>query len=161
MYSQDLITIQNSLASFSPQSKVWVYYSARSFAQNQEAILEQINQYTQNWSSHGSKVPAAGFLLNHNIILLIADTSLCEVSGCSTDSSVRFITQLGKQYQLDFFDRTLVLLLIHNEIVVTNIQSLKNYPTDTLVFNPFFANLQEWRRQFTQSLKESKFERLL
>jgi hypothetical protein len=161
MFSQELTAIQDRLANFSPRSKVWIYYSGKPFAPNEHVIQEQITFFTQDWTSHGSKVTADGFVLSNHIIMLVADTSLGEVSGCSTDSSVRFMTNLGKEYELDFFDRNLVLVLINDSIQVTNIHNLKNYPADALVFNPFFSDLQEWRSHFTQSLTASKYKRLV
>lgn len=161
MFNQELAAIQDSLSQFSPASKVWIYYSEKPFGAHANAIQEQITNYTQGWTSHGAQVTAAGFILGQHIILLVADTSLSEVSGCSTDSSVRFITSLGKQYDLDFFDRNLVLVLINDNIEATNIQGLKNYPSDTVVFNPFFKDLEDWRSHFTQSLTVSKYKRLV
>jgi hypothetical protein len=161
MFSQELAAIQDSLYQFSPASKVWIYYSGKPFAPHEHVIQEQITTYTQGWTSHGAQVTAAGCILGQHIILLVTDTSLSEVSGCSTDSSVRFITQLGKQYDLEFFDRNLVLVLINDNIEVTNIQGLKNYPADTVVFNPFFKDLEDWRSHFTQNLNTSKYKRLV
>ena len=161
MFSQELTAIQDRLANFSPRSKVWIYYSGKPFAPHENVIQEQVTAYTENWTSHGSKVTAAGFVLSNHIILLVADTNLGEVSGCSTDSSIRFMTNLGKEYELDFFDRNLVLVLIKGIIQVTNIYNLKNYPADALVFNPFFYDLQEWRSNFTQSLTASKYKRFI
>jgi hypothetical protein len=159
MIQSEINTILATLKDFSPDSKVWVYYSEKDFSEHSLEIQSQLNQFTQNWKSHGSPVKGSGHVISGHILLLVADTSVCEVSGCSTDSSVQFITQLGQQFQLHLFDRQVILLNIDDKIVATKLDQLGQYSSDTLVFNPFFSDLENWRESFVQKLQESKYKR--
>src|SRR5688572_25761964 len=92
---------------FSPSSRVWIYQSSRLFSLSQAFELEDaINAFCDEWRSHGADVKAYGNLFFGQFIILMADENQSMVSGCSTDSSVRFIKQLGEKYNVDFFDRT-------------------------------------------------------
>lgn len=152
--------IQNKLSKYSAQSKVWVYYSEISFLEHKEEIESMLHHFIVNWKSHGNQVHGYGCTIGGHIILLAADTSLGEVSGCSTDSSVHFIKELGTDFGLNFFDRELVLLLTENSIKTTKLTDLKHIVSDTPVFNPYFNHLENWRETFVQKLSESKYKRL-
>ena len=159
MIQSEIQAILVDVKDFSPQSKIWVYSSEKDFSEDSAEIQSQLNQFTSNWKSHGSQVKGSGYTIGGHIILLVADTSVCEVSGCSTDSSVQFITQLGQEFQLNFFDRQLVLLNLDDKIVATKLDQLGQYSPDTLVFNPFFSDLENWRESFVQKMGESKYKR--
>lgn len=161
MFATKLAHIQSVLEEYNISSKVWVYYSEKNFSEYEVEIEKRLTQFTNHWKSHGSEVKSQGFTLGGHIILLVADTTVCDVSGCSTDSSVQFIQSLGDSFELDFFDRQLILLLIDKNILPTHLKELKNYKPNTLVFNPFFKNLQEWKNSFLQTLDESKFKRFI
>lgn len=44
-------------------------------------------------------------MLHNRFILLMVDESQADASGCSIDSSVRFLKQLQAKYGVDLFDR--------------------------------------------------------
>ena len=60
-----------------------------------------------------------------------------------------------------FWISTFILLLlnIEDKVVTTKLDQLGQYSRDTLVFNPFFSDLENWRNGFMQKLGESKFKR--
>ena len=159
MIKSKVQAILEELNDYSPTSKVWVYYSEKDFSAHSSEIQYTLHQFTSNWKSHGSPVKGNGYTIDGHIILVVADTSVCDVSGCSADNSVQFITQLGQEFQLNFFDRQLVLLNIEDKVVTTKLDQLGQYSRDTLVFNPFFSDLENWRNGFMQKLEESKFKR--
>lgn len=161
MIQSEIQAILEDLKDYFPHSKVWGYYSEKNFSDHSVEIQLHINQFTKDWKSHGSPVKGSGYTMGGHIIILVADTSICEVSGCSTDSSVQFITQLGQQFQLNLFDRQLVLLNIDDKMVAIKLDQLGDYSPDTLVFNPFFSDLESWRVSFVQKLGESKYKRFV
>ena len=84
---------------FSKSSRVWIYQSSRLFSIQEALDLEsRLEQFTQNWQSHGSPVQATSLLLFGRFIIFIADESQVLVSGCSTDASVREIKEIEKTY---------------------------------------------------------------
>src|SRR5690348_8817249 len=91
---------------FAPNSRVWIYQSSRLFTLSEALEIEAlINKFCGEWRSHGDEVNAYGNLFFGQFLVLMADENSTKVGGCSTDSSVRFVKELGNQFKVDFFDR--------------------------------------------------------
>lgn len=90
-----------------PESaRVWIYQSNREFtAEEIPEITRQVENFIAEWTAHGSALQA-GFELPYNRFLVIGlDEGSAAASGCSIDSSVRFIQGLQEQYQVDLLDK--------------------------------------------------------
>ncbi|HEY0611558.1 MAG TPA: hypothetical protein VGD35_17930 [Chitinophaga sp.] len=104
-------------ADFSPSSRVWIYQANRPFNERETAeINEQLYQFASQWLSHGTPVKGWGKLLFNQVIVLMADESATGVSGCSTDSSVRLIKSLERQYEVNLFDRLLLGFVVKDQL---------------------------------------------
>jgi hypothetical protein len=91
---------------FHPDSRVWVYQSSRLFTISEALQIEEmINQFANNWLSHGTPVKGAAYLFFGQFVVLMADETATGVSGCSTDSSVRLIKDIEKIFGVNMFDR--------------------------------------------------------
>ena len=102
---------------FSPQSKVWVYQSSRLFSLSESLDIEALlNKFSAEWRSHGAEVDAYCNLFFGQFVILMADETKAGVSGCSTDSSVRFIKDLGQKFGVDFFNRTSLSFFLKDKI---------------------------------------------
>src|SRR5215213_6473452 len=113
--------------SFSPESRVWIYQSSRMFALSEALEIEALlNKFSSEWRSHGAEVDAYANLFFGQFIVLMADESRAGVSGCSTDSSVRFIKELGEQFGIDFFNRTTLAFVVKDKIQLLPMSQL-NY----------------------------------
>ncbi|MFB6454856.1 hypothetical protein ACE38W_06250 [Chitinophaga sp. Hz27] len=102
---------------FSPASRVWIYQSNRPF--NEREVLEineQLEQFTSQWNAHGDPVKGWGRVIMDQVIVIIADESEVTVSGCSTDSSVRVIKSLERQYEVNLFDRLLLGFVVKEKV---------------------------------------------
>lgn len=87
-------------------AKIWMYQADRLFSEKEnELILEKITSYVNSWDSHGEKVHASGFILHNLYIVLTADEKINAPGGCSIDASVNFIKALGKEFNINFFNR--------------------------------------------------------
>jgi hypothetical protein len=87
-------------------------------------------------------VDAFGTLFFGQFVVLMSDDAT-SVSGCSTDSSVRFIKDLGKKFSVDFFDRTTLAFLIQDKIQLLPLNQLA-YAVENNFINPetlYFNNL--------------------
>jgi hypothetical protein len=133
---------------FSGDSKVWVYQSSRLFTLSEALEIESLlNKFSSEWRSHGAEVYAYCNLFFGQFIILMADESHAGVSGCSTDSSVRFIKQLGEKFSVDFFNRTNLAFFINNKIQLLPMNQL-HYALDNYFINPdtlYFNNLVQTR----------------
>jgi len=102
---------------FHPASRVWVYQCSRLLGLAEALDAEEkINAFTKEWKSHGTPVKATGYLFFGQFIILMADETATGVSGCSTDSSVRFIKELETEFGVHFFDRTTLAFVVNDKI---------------------------------------------
>jgi hypothetical protein len=139
----------------SDRSRVWIYQSNRVFSISEALQLEQeLAQFAKEWTSHGANVKAAAYLFFGQFIILIADETLTTVSGCSTDSSVRFIQAVEKEYGVQLMDRTTLAFLIKDKIQLLPLSQL-TYAIDhgfigpaTLYFNNLVNTLQELKQEW-------------
>ena len=135
---------------FSPDSKVWVYQSSRLFTMSEALEIEALlNKFSSEWRSHGQDVYAYANLFFGQFVILMADETHASVSGCSTDSSVRFIKQLGESYKVDFFNRTNLAFVVNNKIQLLPMNQL-HYALDNYFINQdtlYFNNLIQTKHQ--------------
>ncbi|MBC9912843.1 hypothetical protein [Chitinophaga varians] len=102
---------------FSPASRVWIYQSNRPFNEQEiREIDEQLLQFTEQWNAHGAPVKGWGRVVLGQVVILIADETDTTVSGCSTDSSVRVIKSIEKQYNVNMFDRLLLGFIVKDKV---------------------------------------------
>ncbi len=101
---------------FADNSRVWIYQSSRAFIEKEEKeINEQLYQFYMQWESHGAPVKGWAKLLFRQFIVVIADETTEMIGGCSTDSSVRVIKSIERQYDVNFFDRMMITFLVKNK----------------------------------------------
>ena len=116
-----MITEYKSLlpADFAENSKVWIYQSSRLFNMQEALQLEELlNNFTASWQAHGAAVKGFATIFFGRFIILMADESATEVSGCSTDSSVRLIKQIEQQYGVSLFDRQMLAFIIKDKMEI-------------------------------------------
>jgi len=147
---------------FHPNSRVWVYQASRLLSLQEAFDAEdKINAFVEEWQSHGAKVKAAGFLFFGQFVILMADESIATVSGCSTDSSVRFIKSLEATYGVSFFDRTTLAFIIKDKVQLLPLAQLQYafdngfVNGDTLYFNNLVATKAELENNWIIPVKES------
>jgi hypothetical protein len=129
-------------ADFSDNARVWIYQSSRAFIDKEvREIDEQLHQFYAHWQSHGDPVKGWAKLLFKQFIVVIADEHDVQVSGCSTDSSVRIVKSIERQYDVNFFDRMMITFLIKGKAEMLPFNQVqyaidKGYiDKDTLLFN--------------------------
>lgn len=147
---------------FHPSSRVWIYQSNRPFSEKEVLeINEQLHQFTVQWQAHGAPVKGWGQLLFNQVIVLIADESQTMVSGCSTDSSVRIIKSMERQYSVNFFDRLLLGFVVKDKLQLLPMAQLsyaleKGFiDENTLYLNNTVLTKQELLESWLLPLKNS------
>lgn len=131
-----------------PQSRVWVYHSDRVFSDVEVTQIDQeILSFCTEWASHGSMLKARGKVLLNRIVLLMVDESMAGASGCSIDSSVAFVKNLGTKYQVDLFDRMLITYLDGDAPQTTKLAELSGQlagkEEDVLIFDNLVKTKQD------------------
>ena len=149
-------------AQFSPESRVWIYQSSRLFSLGEALEIEEaLNEFSEDWKSHGAEVQGWANLLFGQFLVIIADESKTGVSGCSTDSSVRFVKSLGEKYGVDFFNRTSLSFLVNEKIQQLPLSqlayALENgfIKPDTIYFNNLVQTKAELEDNWIIPVKKS------
>lgn len=148
--------------SFDPDSRIWIYQASRIFTISEALeIEEKLNQFAQNWKSHGTPVKGAAYMFFGQFIILMADETATGVSGCSTDSSVRMIKEIEQTYKVNMFDRTTLAFVIKDKIQQLPMAQL-NYAmengflsSDTLYFNNTVQTKKELEDNWIIPVKDS------
>ena len=93
---------------FHESSRVWIYQSNRLLTMSEALHLEErLQGFIDSWKSHGTPVKGFGTLFFGQFLILMADETASGVSGCSTDSSVRFVKEIETLFGIHLFDRQL------------------------------------------------------
>lgn len=143
-------------------TRVWIYQSNRSFTSTEtEEIQSKVNAFVQDWASHKLALSSSGEVLHNRFIVLKVDESNVGASGCSIDTSVRFIQELGAAYHVDFFDRMNFAYVDNNEVKTaqreefTALYQAGVINDDTLVFNNLVKNVEEMNNGWQIKLSDS------
>lgn len=134
---------------FPGSSRVWIYGADRFLNGTEEAFAkEQLDLFLRQWAAHGTELFADGMVLHHTFIVIVADEAKVKASGCSIDSSVRFIKDLGKELNIDFFNRLSVLVEKEGEMKRIHFSDLDTHK-DWNVFNTTISILEDLRNGFS------------
>jgi len=147
---------------FNADSRVWIYQSNRMFTLSEALQIEdQLNEFAQQWQSHGVPVKGYGNLFFGQFIILMADEAATGVSGCSTDSSVRLVKQIESDLKVQLFDRQLLAFVSKNKVELIPLSQV-NYAAennfiepDTLYFNNTVQTKEELENRWIIPVKES------
>lgn len=92
--------------------RVWVYQSNRLLSEEEvEYITLSGQRFTASWAAHGKALRAQVQVVHNLFVVVNVDEMQAKASGCSIDSSVHWISALGKELHIDFFDRMRVAYL--------------------------------------------------
>lgn len=150
-------------------ARVWVYMADRNFsAVEVEEICVRISEFTSQWAAHGHALKADGACLFNRFVVLAVDEMAHGASGCSIDSSVKFIRELEATFQTNFFNRQLMAFAQQDDEVETIVFTALNESlaqgllTDqTPVFNNLVGTVGELRSNWLKPLAESPYARLV
>lgn len=149
-------------------SRVWVYQSNREFTSDEaEKIKAALDNFTSGWAAHGNQLVAGAELRYRRFILLAVDEAKAGASGCSIDSSVRFIKGLEQEYHIDLMDRMLFatreaeMVKVYNRAAFEDAIEKGRITGETHVFNNLVKDKGEldaaWEIPLSQSWHASFF----
>lgn len=147
---------------FSNDSKIWIYQSNRTFTMGELFQIEEaLENFIENWNSHGAAVKGFGTVLYGQFIVLMADETSTTVGGCSTDSSVHMIKAIEKMTGVQLFNRTLLAFWIKDKVQTIPLSqvdyALQNglLAVDTLYFNNLVNTKKSMETQWMQPIQKS------
>ncbi len=153
------------------KSKVWIYQANRKLTLEEvKNINTELEIFCKNWAAHNVQLEANSEIRYNQFIILKVDESNTNASGCSIDSSVRFLHDLENKYQIELFNRMLFAYKNENEIITLNKDEFQEaintskIKSDTLVFNNLVQNIEQletqWELPFDQSWHKNLFQTL-
>jgi hypothetical protein len=129
---------------FSAESRVWIYQSSRQFFLTEALQIESLlEDFVENWQSHGTPVKGYANLLFGQFVVIMADETSTGVSGCSTDSSVRVIKEIEKLFHVNMFDRQTLAFIRKEKVELIPIGHFSHAINAGLLQaeTPYFNNL--------------------
>lgn len=149
-------------ADFNDSSHVWVYQSNRIFNLSEAIEIEELlKNFAYSWKSHGAPIKGYGNLFFGQFIIFMADETASGVSGCSTDTSVRLIKNIEKDFQVDMFDRQMLAFIIDERIQLLPLSQINNslengvITKETLYFNNTILTKKELLKKWIIPVKKS------
>lgn len=147
---------------FKDNSRVWVYQSSKAFTTKEALeIMERLQEFSKQWHSHGDSVDNFIHLFFDRFIVLMADESNIMVSGCSTDSSIKFLKNLEKDYHVQLFNRQILAFIVDQKIITVPLEKVNQaiesemINGDTLYFNNTILTKKDLLNKWIIPVKES------
>jgi hypothetical protein len=140
-------------SAFPMDSRVWVYQADRKLSETEKNwISEQLPQFTNEWNAHGTKLNSyARVISDYHVFFAVNPETMA--SGCSIDSSVRFVKSLEKELDLSFFNRLKMLIEENGNTQFVPFSELGNH-SEALVFNNSVQTLEEFGTKWKQKVAD-------
>lgn len=144
------------------ESKIWIYQSNRKFSDDEFAEIDEATKsFVEDWAAHGSGLEASYQLRYNRFIILAVNQDTQAATGCSIDSSVRFIQDLEQKYSVDLLDKMNVTYKLGAHIAHKPLSEFKKMAKDkavsenTIVFNNLVNTVGEWNEFWEVPANES------
>ncbi|WP_433863668.1 ABC transporter ATPase [Sphingobacterium thalpophilum] len=86
--------------------RIWIYQADRVLSEEESRqISVELADFAAQWKVHGEPLSASAELRDSLFIILKVDEAVAVASGCSIDSSVRFLKGIEERYDVRLFDR--------------------------------------------------------
>lgn len=138
-------------ADFAEESRVWIYQANRLFSIGEALEIERmIESFRNQWNTHGQSNKNFIQLLFGQFLILMADETSHAISGCSIDSSVRFIKDIETKFKVSMFDRQALAFYVKDKVQVIPMSQLQYAHDNNFISGEtlFFNNLVRTRKEF-------------
>ena len=149
-------------------ARVWIYQSDREFTSEEiETVSVKAEDFINQWTRHGDDLKGSFTFKYNQFLVLAVDESFNTVSGCSIDSSVRFIQTLEKELQLELMNKMNVTFKDNEHINLVTLADFQRYAKEqkvtleTIVFNNMVATKEDFENKWEVPARESWHKRFL
>jgi hypothetical protein len=149
-------------------SRIWIYQSNRKLTDEEIAsITPQIEAFLKSWTAHGTDLEAGYEIKYNRFIVLGLNQTNASASGCSIDTSVRFIQSIEKELEIDLLDKMNVTFYSGDYIAhktLTDFRKMaksRSVSPNTIVFNNLVNTKAEYIENWEVPAKESWHNRFL
>ena len=149
-------------------ARVWIYQSDREFTSEEiEIVSVKTVDFINQWTRHGDDLKGSFTFKYNQFLVLAVDESFNTISGCSIDSSVRFIQALEKELQLELMNKMNITFKDNEHINLVKLADFQRYAKEqkvtleTIVFNNMVATKEDFENKWEVPARESWHKRFL
>jgi len=149
-------------------ARVWIYQANREFTENE--ILEvskKAEDFIETWTRHGEDLKASYEIKYQQFLVLAVDESFNDVSGCSIDSSVRFIKTTEQSFGIDLMNKLNIAFKIGENINTVSLAVFQQFVKedkidgDTIVFNNMVQSKADYDTNWEVPASQSWHQRFI
>jgi hypothetical protein len=149
-------------------ARVWIYQSDREFTSEEiEIVSVKAVDFINQWTRHGDDLKGSFTFKYNQFLVLAVDESFNTISGCSIDSSVRFIQALEKELQLELMNKMNITFKDNEHINLLKLADFQRYAKEqkvtleTIVFNNMVVTKEDFENKWEVPARESWHKRFL
>jgi len=149
-------------------SRVWIYQSDRAFTTEEVTFISaQAEEFINTWTRHGDDLKGSFKIKYNQFLVLAVDECFNNVSGCSIDSSVRFIKKIEEKLKIDLTDKMNVTFKDGNNINLVKLSQFQEFAkakkinAQTIVFNNMVATKEAFEKDWEVAATKSWHKRFL
>jgi hypothetical protein len=133
-------------------SKIWIYQSNRRLTTDElELVTNRTKIFLEQWAAHGTGLQAGFEIKYERFIVIAVNQDEQSATGCSIDSSVRFIQELEKELDIELLDKMNVAFKQGDFVNFKDLLDFKKMAKSgaigkkTIVFNNLVTNILEYK----------------
>ncbi|MCF2876161.1 MULTISPECIES: ABC transporter ATPase [unclassified Tenacibaculum] len=149
-------------------SRVWIYQADREFTVEEvEHICAKAILFIENWTRHGDDLKGSFTIKYNQFLVLAVDEGFNNVSGCSIDSSVRFVQELEKEMNVDLMNKMNVTFKVGENINIVKLPEFQQFAkeqkitSNTIVFNNMVNTKEDFETNWEVTADKSWHKRFL
>lgn len=151
------------------EARIWIYQADRLLNEQEIAcISRKLDKWQSEWNTHGKPLYSSAWVEDNLFLILAVDESRQAASGCSIDSSVHFIRQIGSRININFFERkNFAYVNEEGQIQLTSDKEMARLhqkgviSDETLFYDTTLSRKGDWQDRKLVPLKDSWHKRFL
>ncbi|MDC9723265.1 MAG: ABC transporter ATPase [Urechidicola sp.] len=149
-------------------ARVWIYQANREFTENEiHEISKKAADFIETWTRHGEDLKASFEIKYEQFLVLAVDESFNDVSGCSIDSSVRFIKITEQSFGIDLMNKLNIAFKIGENINTVSLAAFQQFVKEekidgnTIVFNNMVQSKADYDTNWEVPASQSWHQRFI
>jgi hypothetical protein len=153
---------------FPDNSKVWIYQSSRPFDEDDVNFIKvRVDEFIENWESHGSLLKADFDVLHSLFIVVFVDEQSDRMCGSAQDRLVRLMKEMEQELEVELVNRMNLAYLKGSTAKVVKMNDFAKLLNDgeidenTIVFDNTITTKVAFDKKWKLPLKESWHKQLI
>lgn len=149
-------------------ARIWIYQANREFTENEiQEVSKKAEDFIETWKRHGEDLKASYEIKYQQFLVLGVDESFNDVSGCSIDSSVRFIKTTEQSFGIDLMNKLNIAFKIGENINTVSLSAFQQFVKedridgDTIVFNNMVQSKADYDTKWEVPASQSWHQRFI